>query len=254
MTSIYMYHAVGNEQQIQGSDPHYAVTAEQFNSQIIAIATSIPISEQYLQTKQIKDHCITFDDGHLSNYEVAFPLLKRHGLRAEFYINTATVDTENFMTWEQLAEMNESGMSIQSHGHTHSYFSDMSEQQIELELETSKRLIEEKLNSKVIVFAPPGGRIDARVVRIAKALGYKCIATSRPGLARKSTFYSIPRFAIIRTTQIDKIESWKRKLSFDTLKEVIRYRVFRVAKIVLGNSRYERLRSKLLGDEGSAMS
>ena len=34
---------------------------------------------------------LTFDDGNSSDYEIAFPLLLEAGLRAEFFVNTATV-------------------------------------------------------------------------------------------------------------------------------------------------------------------
>lgn len=36
---------------------------------------------------------ITFDDGYAGNYEVAFPLLKKYGARASFYVATSFVET-----------------------------------------------------------------------------------------------------------------------------------------------------------------
>lgn len=254
MTSIYMYHAVGDEAQIKGADPHYAVTAKQFDEQVEAIAESVPLAYQVQNNSKITSHCITFDDGHISNYIVAFPILKKYGLTAEFYVNSATVGTDCYMSWEQLIEMDQAGMSIQSHGHTHSYFSDMSDKQIESELQTSKRMIEQNLSNRVTVFAPPGGRIDKRVVKIAKHIGYKCIATSRPGLVSGNALFSLPRFAIIKTTTTARVKAWKNSMSRETLKEVIRFNVFRSAKLVLGNQRYEKMRARLLGDDGTQMS
>ncbi|MEK6777827.1 MAG: polysaccharide deacetylase family protein [bacterium] len=35
---------------------------------------------------------ITFDDGYVGNYQVAFPLLKKYGLSATFFVPTAYVE------------------------------------------------------------------------------------------------------------------------------------------------------------------
>ena len=251
MASIFMYHAVGDSKDIDGSDPHYAVNSENFRQQVVKIATSIPLSQQLAEQGYIHTNCITFDDGHLSNYTVAFPILVEKGLTAEFYINSAFVGNDNYMSWEQLKEMNDAGMSIQSHGHHHNYFSDMSESEIESELRLSKQTIEDKLGSKVSVFAPPGGRFDLRVVKIAKQLGYQCIATSVPGCVKKNQEFTLPRFAIIHSTQTSTIESWCNPYSVASLKQTVRYNLFAIAKKLLGNKNYERLRGKLLG-EGSS--
>ncbi len=248
MTSIFMYHAVGDTLDIEGSDPHYAVTCEQFTAQILKIKESLPLAFQLDKNGLVSSNCITFDDGHLSNYTKAFPILLKHNLKAEFYINTAFVGNEHYMTWEQLKEMQKAGMSIQSHGHHHEYFSDMSEAQIESELSESKIQIEKNLGSKVTVFAPPGGRFDDRVVKIAKSLGYQCIATSVPGCVKNSSAFTFPRFAIIHSTSTKTVSNWCRQYSLDTIKQSLRYSIFGLAKRLLGNKNYERLRGKLLGD------
>lgn len=74
-----------------------------------------------------KPVCITMDDGYLSNYEIAWPLLQRYGMKAtifvigcsightEFYKDTQFAMTPHF-SWEQAREMVLSGvMDIQSH-------------------------------------------------------------------------------------------------------------------------------------------
>src|SRR5437660_1920465 len=61
--------------------------------------------------------CLTFDDGRLSDYCIAFPLLLQAGVRAEFFVNTASVGKQGFLAWRQIDEMQRAGMSFQSHGH-----------------------------------------------------------------------------------------------------------------------------------------
>jgi peptidoglycan/xylan/chitin deacetylase (PgdA/CDA1 family) len=62
---------------------------------------------------------LTFDDGRVSDYETAYPLLRELGWEADFFVNTATVGSKGFLSWSQIAEMHRGGMSIQSHGHDH---------------------------------------------------------------------------------------------------------------------------------------
>lgn len=245
-----MYHAVGNALQTVGADPYYAVTSDNFTAQISQIPESIPLAYQVLQSVGVKDHCITFDDGHISNFSIAFPILLEKSLFAEFYVNTSTIGKKGYMSWQHLTDMVKSGMSIQSHGHNHFYFSDLSDKEIYSELETSKKMIEDKLGCDVVVFAPPGGRFDSRVVKISKDLGYMCIASSIPGTVIKVKDFILPRFAVLSTTPNGKIFDWQRNFSYATNIERVRYHSFRLAKKVLGNHRYDDLRSKILGGNG----
>jgi peptidoglycan/xylan/chitin deacetylase (PgdA/CDA1 family) len=46
---------------------------------------------------------VTFDDGYLDNYENAFPILKRHGIRALFFLPTHFVGTHYLPWWDRVA-------------------------------------------------------------------------------------------------------------------------------------------------------
>ncbi len=70
--------------------------------------------------------CITFDDGYLSNYEIAYPLLKKHGMKATIFVIGSSVGCSEYkesgrkikphFSWAQAAEMMDSGLiDIQSH-------------------------------------------------------------------------------------------------------------------------------------------
>lgn len=73
---------------------------------------------------------LTFDDARASFWEVAFPILKRRGVRAALFVPTYWVGERNvssrdstppgFMTWPQIAECEDSGLiDVESHGHRH---------------------------------------------------------------------------------------------------------------------------------------
>jgi peptidoglycan/xylan/chitin deacetylase (PgdA/CDA1 family) len=46
---------------------------------------------------------ITFDDGYRNNLDVAVPILKRHGLRATFFIATAFITQRRLFWWDRIA-------------------------------------------------------------------------------------------------------------------------------------------------------
>jgi peptidoglycan/xylan/chitin deacetylase (PgdA/CDA1 family) len=46
---------------------------------------------------------ITFDDGYLDNYEIAFPILKSHGVQGTFFLPTSFIETDRIPWWDQVA-------------------------------------------------------------------------------------------------------------------------------------------------------
>ena len=61
---------------------------------------------------------LTFDDGYLSNYTLAYPLLKEYGAKAAIAVVCGMVDREanGILTWEMCREMADSGLvEIGSH-------------------------------------------------------------------------------------------------------------------------------------------
>ena len=62
-----------------------------------------------------KPVAITFDDGGLDNYTVAFPELQARGFVATFFVITDAVGKQGEMTWDQLRDMQQNGMRVGSH-------------------------------------------------------------------------------------------------------------------------------------------
>ena len=121
---------------------------------------------------------LTFDDGRAADYEVAFPLLLAAGVRAEFFINTATIGQLGYLTWSRIAEMQRAGMSFQSHSHDHVPLPALPARQLSNELRISKRLIEDRVGRAVDFLAAPHGLVDRRVV---EGLPFACGVNPRAG-------------------------------------------------------------------------
>jgi peptidoglycan/xylan/chitin deacetylase (PgdA/CDA1 family) len=127
---------------------------------------------------------LTFDDGNLSDYTLAFPLLLELGVPAQFFVNTATVDTPGHLSWSQLREMSEHGMGIGSHAHDHRYLTQCDLGELNRQLSLSKKTIEERVGREVSFLAVPYGDYNRRVITSVKEVGYRAICTGRSWPAR----------------------------------------------------------------------
>ena len=251
---VFMYHAVFKDQQaLQGADHHYGVKTSEFVKQIeqsITRGLTIGSLQNWLKGNDGIDtiNCIfTFDDGHVSNYDAAM-ILAEKGFSGDFFVNSSTIGTNNFLSKSQLNDMVKMGMSIQSHGHRHVFMSDLTDDQLSEELSRSKSEIEDATNVPVTIFAPPGGRISQRVIERAQELGYESIANSQPGYLTPSTKISqIPRVAVYDAMGIAKYTEYLLCHSGVMTKDKSKYFVTATLKKMLGNRNYDRLWQLLRG-------
>ncbi len=111
---------------------------------------------------------VTFDDGYRSVYEHALPVLRRLGCPALMFVPTDFVGGTNefdsdvepaepMCSWDELGELNRSGVAVQSHGKSHRAFSDISAAERRREIADSKAALEARLEEPVDFFAYPYG-------------------------------------------------------------------------------------------------
>jgi len=251
---VLMYHATPGIRPDGpgGYDPHYAVPLESFARQMtLARAAGVP-PRHVLAVAESGGCGVTFDDGHATNADAA-RVLAEHGGTADFFLNTSTLGTAGCLDWSDVREMAALGMSIQSHGHTHRYFDELSPTEIRTELARSKAEIEQAIGRAVVLFAPPGGRLGPDVPAIAAELGYVGICSSRAGLWRPSVGPGdVPRLAVLASTSDGRLERWLRADPDEIARMQARKQVLDFGKRLLGNRLYDRLREALVGGGGSA--
>jgi peptidoglycan/xylan/chitin deacetylase (PgdA/CDA1 family) len=142
-----------------------------------------------------KSAVITFDDGWKSQYEVAWPILKKFNYPVTLFIYTEGIRPGHFsggesMSWEMLAEMRDAGADIQGHTATHSDLRkpydkvakkklspEEYEQWLDKEIAGSKQMIEQKLGVKVNCFAVPYGFHNDHIRDVAMKAGYEALFT-----------------------------------------------------------------------------
>lgn len=247
--TVLMYHATPTGiADTSFADPHYAVAEANFVQQLDAIA-ALGLCAKSTECVTETDHsiAITFDDGHQTNQWAAEVLASR-GWSGTFFINPSTVGTQGFLSWAALRDMASAGMSIQSHSQNHFYHDDLSVPAQLEELICSKHVIEDQIGRPVLTFAPPGGRVSKSTTALAKQAGYTSVCTSRVGLWRASleSKWDIPRFAVLASTPLSQFDAWVRQSPGEIYWQIARYKSLRIAKNLLGNAGYERLRNQLL--------
>ena len=153
---------------------------------------------------------ITFDDGYVDNYTNAYPILKKYNLKATIFIVTGFVsERKGYLTWDQLREMEQHGITAQSHTVTHAPLPELSDERIREELVVSKQQAEAELGHPIEFIAYPTGAHDLHIVGIAKEAGYKGGFTVKYGnVDRSSNVYAMERVPVFRTsaTNVDFVD------------------------------------------------
>jgi len=159
-----------------------------------------------------KSVVLTFDDGYVDNYMAMLPILKKYNFKATIFVITGVIDkSDNYLTSQQLKEMEKYGVDIESHTANHENLKDLSK---EKQLETlikSKKELEKMLNKKVNFFAYPFGGYTKTSIEAVREAGYKMAITTDGRLASKSDgIFSLHRIYI---SGFHNIEEFKKRLT-----------------------------------------
>ncbi len=150
---------------------------------------------------------ITFDDGYEDNYANAYPILKKYGFKATIFVVTSFLDKnkKGYMSWDQAREMDANGISIQSHTVDHKSMTDLTDDQLRMELVDSKKKAEKELGHPVNYMAYPTGTYNLHIAQMVKEAGYKAAFTIKYGNVDKaSNIYALERVPIFHTEQTNK--------------------------------------------------
>jgi peptidoglycan/xylan/chitin deacetylase (PgdA/CDA1 family) len=142
--------------------------------------------------RKLKDGSVlvTMDDGYRSVYSEALPVFRKYKIPAVAYVTTSLIGTkspdepEAFMTWKELAELSQAGITVGSHAHTHRSLGKMSLDEAREEARCSRELLEQNLGREVRSFAYPFGMMLDQSEQTAQVLcdsGYTSVFLSLHG-------------------------------------------------------------------------
>jgi peptidoglycan/xylan/chitin deacetylase (PgdA/CDA1 family) len=200
---------------------------------------------QALAFPEGRNVAITFDDGSETDRLAAAPILRQAGFHATFFVTSGRLGTPGYLSHAQLKELSE-GFEIGCHSMTHPYLTDVDENGLQREISDAKLQLEQIIGKPVEHFSCPGGRCDERVLAVARAAGYRTLATSRIQANSVSTdAFALGRVAILRDLPLSAFAVVCNGTSLSRMRTQSALR--QAAKQILGNSFYDRVRATLLG-------
>jgi peptidoglycan/xylan/chitin deacetylase (PgdA/CDA1 family) len=110
---VLNYHRIGDSLNTPFDPGVYSSTSQQFYEQIKYLVHNYNIltleeALDFIEGKKSNftskgSILITFDDGYIDNYEIAYPILKDLGVQATFFISSGYIDTNSVPWWDSIA-------------------------------------------------------------------------------------------------------------------------------------------------------
>jgi peptidoglycan/xylan/chitin deacetylase (PgdA/CDA1 family) len=178
---------------------------------------------------------LSFDDGFRNNFTNAYPILKKHGVPAIFFVPSSLIEadwhnTRNYglnivqyravieiMRWKDLHDLILDGYEVGSHTRTHARLSEISNSHdlMEDEIVGSKKELETNLNYECKYISWPFGKLtdaDSKSLKMVEDAGYAACfgayrGTVQPGSTNR---FSIPRHHFEAQWPISHIEYFAR--------------------------------------------
>ena len=161
---------------------------------------------------------ITIDDGYKSFFENGLPLLEKYGFVATLYVNTKTVGSSDYMSWEEIKTAEDAGIEIGNHSHSHDYFlnSNKPAQSFQEDLSTSESLFKKHLGKIPKTFAYPFGEWNNDFLETLKDSGYELSFAQNSGVGSSNAhILALPRFPM--NEHYGDLKDFKNKLSMKPL-------------------------------------
>ena len=144
---------------------------------------------------------LTVDDGYKTFKTGSMPLLKKFGYSATLFVNTETVGGSNYLTRDQLQELEKKGIEIGNHSHSHAHFVNREGQEGKeffiSDVSIAQAMFKKKLGAKPSLFAYPYGEYIPSMQSALKQMDFKAATALKSGvLNATSDMFAIPRFPI----------------------------------------------------------
>ena len=172
--AVFLYHRFG-----ENKYPTTYIKMSQFKKHILEltnndynIITIDQIVDALINKKNIPEKAvaITIDDAFLSIYNKAWPILKGKKIPFTIFVSTKAVESgsKNYMNWNQIREMADSGVTIGHHTRNHFHLVNYDKETIIKEIEKANNDFLENLGFVPDIFAYPYGEYNYEIKQITK--------------------------------------------------------------------------------------
>ncbi|MBQ7454125.1 MAG: polysaccharide deacetylase family protein [Selenomonadaceae bacterium] len=130
---------------------------------------------------------LTFDDGYADNYTTMLPILEAHSMTAVVYVITNEIGKKNYLTFDQLKDMQRRGIEIGSHTADHLPLTSLDETTRLKQIHESKIFLEWGGLQTIYSLSYPNGAFNSEIVEILRQSEYLTAVTGEAGLNTLTT-------------------------------------------------------------------
>ncbi|WP_315549315.1 polysaccharide deacetylase family protein [Microbacterium aurum] len=149
---------------------------------------------------------LSFDDGNLSDREIALPALVDRGLRADIFVLAGRLEDPTSLDAPSLRTLRAAGMSIGSHGWSHTPWRGLGRDEVRREFYDARERLAEAAGADIRDAAFPLGRYDRHSLKALRAAGYRTVFTSDRFRARPSSWMQA-RYSITATDTATSVKA-----------------------------------------------
>ena len=147
--------------------------------------------------------CITFDDGYMDNFKVAWPILKKLRFGAHFFICSGFMGNNSnpstYMGVNEIKSLVAEGGTIGSHSQNHPILTSQKYEDVVTQVTASKKMLEDIIKEDIDSFAYPNSQYNKTIIDIIRSAGYRYSFIIGLGCVKKISAYNqyiIPRNVI----------------------------------------------------------
>jgi peptidoglycan/xylan/chitin deacetylase (PgdA/CDA1 family) len=197
---------------------------------------------------------LTFDDGHISNYTSALPLLQKYSCKAIFFVIGSRIgEDKDFMTWAHLRELISLGHHVEAHGWSHVFLTRCSDADLHTELVRTRETLEDRLGAPVSALSAPHGRWNRRVLKACTAAGYRQLFDSSPWPARRmlDEMEVTGRLMAVQSLDSSRLLHWMTMGRFEAGIRRTQHAAKCSARVLLGDKLYYQIWARFSGWNGA---
>jgi peptidoglycan/xylan/chitin deacetylase (PgdA/CDA1 family) len=201
---VLMYHVI-NRPPAGTPFPELWVAADRFEAEMGALAAA---GYHGVTLTQVDDHwrrggslpskpiVVSFDDGYLSQYRSAAPVLRRLGWPGVLNMEVHNLHAEGGLSKRMVRALVADGWEVAAHTISHPDLTTLDAATLRREVAGSRNKLRHAFHVPVNFFCYPAGKHDAATIAAVRAAGFRGATTVTPGLARPEQRFELRRVRV----------------------------------------------------------
>lgn len=151
---------------------------------------------------------LTFDDGYIDHYQTVYPILREFGFTGTVFVITSAPDNSapGYVSWPQIAEMSEGGMSMENHTRDHIDLRNQDYDTLVYQLLGAQESLLAYTGRTPHFLAYPMGFYDDYTIEIARTMPlWGAVTTQFGALHTTDGTLEMPRVRISNDTSVDAL-------------------------------------------------